>query len=72
MVLILMHISVKQIYRVLAATGISSSLGEHILTEVKKLSISPKVKEKSAVNETHVSHEEKSVELEIEGDAEKM
>ena len=52
-------ISVERISQILVADGISSSQEEYILIAVK---------EEPTVNETPVSHEEKSVEFEIEED----
>ena len=58
-----MMISVECLSQIVVVIGISTSQEEYILTAVK---------EEPTINETHVSHEEKSVELEIKEDEEEI
>ena len=67
-----MNISLEELSQILAVVGISSSREEHILTVVKNLSTSPKVKEEPTFHETHISNGEKSFEPETEQAKEEM
>ena len=61
-----MNISLEKLSQILAISRISFSEEEHILTSVKNLSTSPKVKGEPTFHEPHISHGEKSFEPKME------